>query len=141
MTQWILQSVIPRPGFARDFRMLTEAMLRNPDKMSDYQKKIEKIIYTPKTFKPDFKKSDGILDVEKVISSTILPAELRARATVEQISVEAIDYGFKINRFVRTFQGVGKSYEAEREINYLRNVASWLTTWGKRGFGYTAVQS
>ncbi len=139
MTQWILNPVIPKPGYAREFRIIREAMLMGPDDLDQLIKKLDKISATPKSFKPDYKSKEGILDVDRVVNSLILPAELRARATVEQLAVEAIDYGQKINRFIRAIPNPEKNFEIEREINYLRNVASWLLTWGKRGFGYQAI--
>jgi hypothetical protein len=155
--QWVLYGHIPKIGMEKRFRELEEAFVEMTYDSSlteeqkdifekEYRKKLTQISRTPKDFDPKFEKAHGIIDGGRIHKCMLLPVQLRARALNEQTAIEAIDFGIKIMQTLRvqhedkTTIVSDKTFAIEREFNFLRNTATCLLTWGKRGFGYFVLR-
>lgn len=166
--KWVLYGHIPKVGMERRFReiennyvkMIYDSSLSEKDREfldAEHRRIFASICRTPKDFDEKFDPSNGIVDGGRVHGCQLLPAPLRARALIEQTAPEAIDYGDKMMsavRMVRDSTPGSKSelnyvlnYNSnpnpliiERDLNFLRNTAMWLITWGKRGFGYFVLR-
>lgn len=152
---WVLYGYTPKIGQEEQFKFLEEAfikavfnasltMLQKKNLEHHYRNEIEKISKTPYDFVTDLKKEDLTIDAGRILTCEILPQQLRNRAGVDQTAIEAIDYGSKLMQAVRSplvdLKREGGKFGIERDLNFIRNTAQWLLTWGKRGFGYFVIR-
>lgn len=148
--RWILYGHIPKIGMEKYFRELQDSYVKTtldasvtPKRLElmepVYRETLKKISKTPQDFDQKFKRIDGIIDAKRIHESVFISQTLRARALSEQTAIEAIDYGHKLMCAALLINPQG-SIQVVNEVKFLQRTATWLQTWGKRGFGYFVLR-
>jgi len=154
MISWVLNERVPKPGM--DSRFLDLMRLRESVEEKDRRalnKVLADISRCPKEFDDKFEPALAKRDGGRIYSSTLLSTPLRSNAIYNQTGIGAHDYGIRLMRVVRLVrkdlkeqpklnrsEDKGVDFALAREVNFLQITARWLITWGRRGFGYSAVK-